>query len=284
MRKSSKTSGKRKFKSLDDKKIEAAIRKSIKKPEGELTGEDLGKITELGLSSIQIGDISVLKELTKLTVLTLTDNRISDITALKELTHLLELYLGFNQVRDVRALKELQQLTKLNLEENQISDVRALKELQQLRELDIDYNPITLSKIKELEKALPDCETIAGWSMPQLLSMITDTEPKKLDERKKTMKTTLYYKQGTSDKVYETWLEITPSGKEAMVYFAFGRRGSNLQGGPKTNSPMPLGEAQSYMERLIDGKIRKGYQAESAKKKYSQSSKKPIISRPDMLK
>ena len=75
-------------------------------------------------------------------------------------------------------------------------------------------------------------------------------------------KITLYYKQGTSDKVYEVWMEITPSRKEAMVYFAFGRRGSNLQGGPKTNSPMPLDEAQSYMERLADEKIRKGYQAE----------------------
>ena len=96
-------------------------------------------------------------------------------------------------------------------------------------------------------------------------------------------KTALYYNQGTSDKVYEAWLEKTPSGKEAMLYFAFGRRGSILKQDTKTSRPVPLVDAQSSLERLLDGKKKKGYQAEvpveeqvkeSAKKKLAKKTKR----------
>lgn len=92
------------------------------------------------------------------------------------------------------------------------------------------------------------------------------------------MKTTLYYNQGTSDKVYEAWLEKTPSGKEAMLYFAFGRRGSILKQGTKTDWPVPLVDAQSSLERLLEGKKRKGYQAEvPVEAKVKKSAKKKLV-------
>ena len=54
--------------------------------------------------------------------------------------------------------------------------------------------------------------------------------------------TTLYYREGTSDKVYQTSIE--PSGELFVVNFAFGRRGSTLNTGTKTMSPVdyPLGK------------------------------------------
>ncbi len=57
------------------KVIEAAIRKQIKKPEGELTKADLEKLTRLYLSNNQLTDVKELKKPTKLNYLYLRRNR-----------------------------------------------------------------------------------------------------------------------------------------------------------------------------------------------------------------
>ena len=54
---------------------------------------------------------------------------------------------------------ELKSVTKLNLWGNQISDVTPLKDLTQLTRLDLEDNRISESDKKELQGALPDCET-----------------------------------------------------------------------------------------------------------------------------
>jgi bifunctional non-homologous end joining protein LigD len=44
--------------------------------------------------------------------------------------------------------------------------------------------------------------------------------------------TTLYFREGPSDKVYQA--SIRPKDKGFMVHFAYGRRGSTLNTGSKT--------------------------------------------------
>ena len=54
--------------------------------------------------------------------------------------------------------------------------------------------------------------------------------------------TTLYYRQGSSDKVYHARLE--PAGGGFVVHFAFGRRGTTLQTGTKTAASCGLCHGQ----------------------------------------
>lgn len=68
---------------------------------------------------------------------------------------------------------------------------------------------------------------------------------------------TLYYRQGSSDKVYQAAIE--PSGDGYIVTFAYGRRGSTLACGTKTESPVALDDAKRIYEKLIREKTSKGY-------------------------
>ena len=104
--------------------LEGVIRKTLSKPEGDLTKGDLEQLTELYLN---------LKDL--------DGNQFTDLTPLKDLTQLTRLDLIDNQITDLTPLKNLTQLTTLNLIDNQITDLMPLKDLTQLRELDIEGNP-----------------------------------------------------------------------------------------------------------------------------------------------
>jgi len=69
--------------------------------------------------------------------------------------------------------------------------------------------------------------------------------------------TTLYFRQGTSDKVYYAAIEGTDDA--CVVNFAYGRRGSTLTTGTKTKCPASLQEAQKVFQKLISEKQAKGY-------------------------
>jgi bifunctional non-homologous end joining protein LigD len=71
--------------------------------------------------------------------------------------------------------------------------------------------------------------------------------------------TTLHYIGGTSDKIYKAWVENYPTENQFIVNFAFGRRGSRLQTGTKTNSSVSLTNATKIYDKLIDSKLAKGY-------------------------
>ena len=70
---------------------------------------------------------------------------------------------------------------------------------------------------------------------------------------------TLYFKEGTSDKVYQTWVDKNEATQECTVQFAFGRRGSRLRGGSKTSYPTSQWSATKIYNDLVDSKIKKGY-------------------------
>ena len=68
---------------------------------------------------------------------------------------------------------------------------------------------------------------------------------------------TLYYRQGSSDKVYQA--NIEPKDGGFVVAFAYGRRGATLSTGAKTQAPVPYEEAKRVYDRLIAEKTAKGY-------------------------
>jgi hypothetical protein len=97
--------------------VEKAIRKSLKKPTGELIKADLAKATYLDLSFTQI-----------------TDAGLGDVAKLQQLT---TLHLGNTKITDadLTEVAKLQQLTFLGLNDTQVTD----------------------AGVAELQKALPNC-------------------------------------------------------------------------------------------------------------------------------
>ena len=118
------------------KVIEAAIRKKLKKPAGELTKADLEKVTGLSLYN----------------------NQLTDVKGLEKLTQLTSLDLNYNQLTDVKRLENLTKLRGLSLDNNQLTDVKGLEKLTKLTFLNLRYNPLTKAQITELQKALPKCK------------------------------------------------------------------------------------------------------------------------------
>ena len=82
---------------------------------------------------------------------------------------------------------------------------------------------------------------------------------------------TLYYKQGSSDKVYRAAIE--PSGPGFVVNFAYGRRGSTLTTGRKTSTPVGYDEAKIIFDKLIKEKTGKGYSPGEAAAPYQHTAK-----------
>ncbi len=69
--------------------------------------------------------------------------------------------------------------------------------------------------------------------------------------------TSLYYRLGSSDKEYHVRLEAKEDG--FVVNTAFGRRGSTLSTGTKTNSPVYYDAALMIFDQLVREKKAKGY-------------------------
>ena len=141
------------------KLIEAAIRKAVRKPEGEITKADLEKVTSLRLVDKNLNDMPKgLEKLTQLTTLHLDHNQLTNMKGLEKLTQLTHLSLFNNQLTNVKGLEKLTRLEVLVLAVNQLVDVKELKKLTQLETLWLQGNSdLTKAKIAELKKALPKC-------------------------------------------------------------------------------------------------------------------------------
>ena len=68
---------------------------------------------------------------------------------------------------------------------------------------------------------------------------------------------TLYYRQGSSDKIYQAAIE--PKDSKYVVNFAYGRRGTTLQTGTKTSVAVHYDAAKAIYDKLIKEKTSKGY-------------------------
>ena len=69
--------------------------------------------------------------------------------------------------------------------------------------------------------------------------------------------TTLYYRQGSSDKVYQA--SLVPQDGGYVVNIAFGRRGSTLSTGTKTSTAVNYDAARAIYDKLLKEKTAKGY-------------------------
>jgi len=91
-----------------------------------------------------------------------------------------------------------------------------------------------------------------------------------------TQQITLHYRQGSSDKVYQ--VAIDPSGSGFVVNFSFGRRGSSLQTGTKTPTPVDYAAASKIFERLVKEKTAKGYTVGEAGTPYQHTPNQQRVS------
>lgn len=72
-------------------------------------------------------------------------------------------------------------------------------------------------------------------------------------------RTTLVFQEGRSDKIYEVDL-CQVSSELYVVNFRYGKRGSTLKEGTKTDQAVPLAEAEQVFAKLVKSKTTKGYQ------------------------
>ena len=86
---------------------------------------------------------------------------------------------------------------------------------------------------------------------------------------------TLYFRQGSSDKIYQAAIEPKDGGY--TVHFAYGRRGSTLSTGTKTQSPVSHEEAKAIYDKLIREKTAKGYTPGKDGTPYQQTEKETQI-------
>lgn len=75
---------------------------------------------------------------------------------------------------------------------------------------------------------------------------------------KKTKSISLRFTQGSSDKVYHAAIEKVMGGY--AVNYSYGRYGSTLTVGSKTQEPVPQEEAEKIYTKLVQEKMGKGYQ------------------------
>lgn len=85
---------------------------------------------------------------------------------------------------------------------------------------------------------------------------------------------TLYFREGSSDKVYQATIEPKDGGY--VVNFAYGRRGSTLNTGTKTQSPLPYAQAKALYDKLVKEKQAKGYTPGEDGALYQHTEKAPL--------
>jgi bifunctional non-homologous end joining protein LigD len=84
-------------------------------------------------------------------------------------------------------------------------------------------------------------------------------------------KISLFYSEGKSDKEYHASLEAKDNG--FIVNFAYGRRGSTLTTGTKTEKPVPFEKAKAAFDKLVNEKLAKGYSPGESGTPYQHTDK-----------
>ncbi len=135
-----------------DPVLEAIMRESLGKPEGDITVAEVEAITRLDLNDDLQGylsqeppieNISGLEAFTNLESLDLSSHSITDVSPLQGLTKLTSLSLAGNPVADVSPLAGLTNLKLLILSGSQAQEYSALANLVNLQVLMLDNSTIT---------------------------------------------------------------------------------------------------------------------------------------------
>ncbi len=138
--------------SFSDPILEALVRGTMGKTEGEITLAEAQAVTRMNLSNelegyitevTPITDLRGLENFTSLEILDLSDHAVTDIAPLQGLTKLTSLSLAGNPVSDVSPLAGLTNLQLLILSGSQASDYSSLSSLVNLQVLLLDNSTIT---------------------------------------------------------------------------------------------------------------------------------------------
>jgi hypothetical protein len=160
-----------------DPVLEAMIRGTMGKTEGDITVAEAQAVTRMNLSNelqsyiseeTPIKDLSGLENFTSLVTLDLSNHAVTDISPLQELTKLTALSLAGNPVADVSPLEGLTRLKVLMLSGSKAQDYSALSNLVNLQVLKLDNSTITdltplagLTNLRQLHLANSSFENLS---------------------------------------------------------------------------------------------------------------------------
>ncbi len=143
---------------FEPSEIEAQVRLKLQKPTGTVTRADLGRLTSLNLSTIELDalDVCFFAHTPKLKELFLGKGQINDLSPIADLDKLESLRASINPIADVSALSKMKNLDRLDLGRTQVADITPLRGLTKLTELQLDDAPVSdispLSALTKLER------------------------------------------------------------------------------------------------------------------------------------
>jgi len=132
-----------------DPKVSLLIRSELGKPTGDITADDLSRVTTLNLRSNQLTSLTLPDGLTSLTSLNLGDNNLTSLILPHGLTSLTTLNLEENNLTSLTLPEGLTSLTELKLWYNQLTDFSFLEGLTSLTTLGLVANNLTSLTLPE---------------------------------------------------------------------------------------------------------------------------------------
>jgi predicted DNA-binding WGR domain protein len=84
------------------------------------------------------------------------------------------------------------------------------------------------------------------------------------------LNTNLHYIDSKSDKVYYAELCKIPKSNLWNINFSYGRRGNTLVHGTKNENPLPFHKARLVYDKLVQSKVKKGYNYTDLQYKHGQ--------------
>ncbi len=127
---------------ITDQNLEQVIKEVIGKTEGDITIDDLKRITYLNAADSDISNLEGLQYCEELIMIDLSYNDIEDISPLSGLPKVDYLNLGNNSIKDISSLSGYTSILTLNLSNNKIEDISPLSELYSLAYLYLRDNKI----------------------------------------------------------------------------------------------------------------------------------------------
>jgi len=124
----------------------------------------LKNLREISLTFTQVSDLTPLANLRNLQSLALTGVPATNFAPLAGLRNLRFLLVGSTKFSDVTPLGSLMNLRHLDLSGTHVNDLSLLAGMPNLKALVVDGNSVSTTQLKDLKKALPNCEfTICGF-------------------------------------------------------------------------------------------------------------------------
>src|SRR5882724_6921050 len=126
--------------SIPDPGLEAAIRETLQKPDGPLTGQDMLSLTTLTAISRNISNVQGLENAHNLAFLNLESNQLASISFSAGLTNLSFLDLGLNPLVRLSLSPDMTRLASLELFSDQLTILIVPAELRALTAIDLENN------------------------------------------------------------------------------------------------------------------------------------------------